>query len=275
MALAAADFDGGGNLDLAVPTTTGLAVLLGNGNGTFSQESYTFPLRAPTTFDTIAVADLSGNGHQDIVLVPAVSDHPNLNIAYVYLGNGDGTFSGPATVDMPGGWDVALGDVNGDGIPDLVNSAGYIALGTGKGTFGVPNLEPVAFSGSYDVVLPDLRNNGLTDIVTQAGNGVTSVLLNRGKGKFEDGTWFSVPGAMGCAAPADYNGDGRPDLAIATSSGIAIVLGTGEATAPFTTGPTLSLSFESCPIEGDFNGDGIPDLMVVNETQSGQASLIL
>ncbi len=274
--LATADFNGDGFPDLVVPTTSGFAVLLGEGNGAFTQESFTFPFSAQQSgVSSIATGDLTLNGCQDIVLVPYIEGRVALNVTYVYLGNCAGGFSGPTSVDNPGSWSVAVGDVSGDGIPDIVTSAGYISVGKGNGTFKAPVLEPVAFSGSYDVVLADLRNNGLTDIVSQAGPGVTSVLLNKGKGQFEDGTWFSVPGAMGCAAPADYNGDGRPDLAIATSSGIAIVLGTGEASAPFTTGPTLSLSFESCPIEGDFNGDGIPDLMVVNETQSGEASFIL
>jgi hypothetical protein len=148
-------------------------------------------------------------------------------------------------------------------------------LGRGNGTFKPPYLEPVAFSGSYNVVLADLRNNGLTDIVTQAGTEVVSVLLNEGKGKFEDGEWFSVPGAFGCGAPADYNGDGKPDLAMGTPQGITVLLGTGNASAPFTTGPTLPLTFESCPFEGDFNGDGIPDLLVVNGSPSTPGRILI
>jgi hypothetical protein len=196
-----------------VATTTGFAVLLGN--GTFGQESFTFALPPPTAVGSIAVGDLNLDGNQDIVLTPGIRNHANSNFAFVYLGNGAGGFSGPTLADMPGGWTIAIGDINGDGVPDLVSSAGEIALGIGNGTFKPPYVEPIAFSGSYDVVLADLRNNGLTDVVTQGGVGVVSVLLSEGKGKFEDGEWFSVPGAFGCGAPADYNGDGKPDLAMA------------------------------------------------------------
>jgi hypothetical protein len=273
--LAAADFNGDGNLDLVVPTTTGFAVLLGNGNGTFDQESFTFPLPSPTSVGSIAIGDLNLDGNQDIALTPAIRNHGRFNFVYIYLGNGSGGFAGPTSVDMPGGWPIAIGDVNGDRIPDLVSSAGYIALGKGNGTFKPPYVEWIAFSGSYDVVLTDLRNNGLTDIVMQGGVGVVSVLLSEGKGKFEDGEWLSVPGAFGCGAPADYNGDGRPDLAVGTPQGITVLLGTGNASAPFTTGPALSLSFQSCPFEGDFNGDGIPDLLVVNGPQTSPGSILI
>jgi hypothetical protein len=262
--LAAADFNGDKNLDLVVPTTTGFAVLLGNGNGTFRQETFTFPFPGPTVVTSIAIGDLNLDGHLDIVLRGFSTKHSPANLAYVYLGDGSGAFSGPTRVEMDGPWRIAIGDVNGDHIPDLVSSAGYIALGRGDGTFKPPYLEPVAYTGSFNVVLADLRHNGLTDVVTQAGTGVVSVLLNEGKGKFKEGEWFSVPGAFGCGAPADYNGDGKPDLAMGTPQGITVLLGTGNASAPFTTGPTLPLTFESCPIEGDFNGDGIPDLLVVN-----------
>jgi hypothetical protein len=273
--LAIGNFNADGNLDLVVPTTTGFAILLGNGNGTFGQESFVFPLPPPTAVGSIAVGDLNLDGNQDIVLIPDIRGHANSNFAFVYLGNGARGFSGPTLVDMPGGWPIAIGDINGDGIPDLVSSAGDIALGKGNGTFKVPYVEPIAFSGSYDVVLIDLRNNGLTDIVTQGGVGVVSVLLSEGKGRFEDGEWSSVPGAFGCGAPADYNGDGNPDLAVGTPEGITMLLGTGRASAPFTAGPALSLSFQSCPFEGDFNGDGIPDLLVVNQLQSGTGSVLI
>ena len=274
LTLAAANFNGDGNLDLVVPTTTGFAVLLGNGNGTFDQESFTFPLPAPTDVASIAIGDLNLDGKQDIALVPSYG-FTRLNVVYVYLGNGAGGFSGPTSVAMPGGWPINIGDVNGDHIPDLVSSAGYIAYGKGNGTFKPPVVEWIAFSGSYDVVLADLRNNGLTDIVTQGGVAVVSVLLSEGKGKFEDGRWLSVPGAFGCGAPADYNGDGKPDLAVGTPQGITVLLGTGNANAPFTTGPALSLPFQSCPFEGDFNGDGIPDLLVVNGSPSTPGSILV
>jgi hypothetical protein len=86
--------------------------------------------------------------------------------------------------------------------------------------------------------------------------------LNKGKGKLEDGDWIPVPGGSGCGAAADYNGDGKPDLALNTARGVAILLGTGDAKSPFTTSVTIPLANADCLVTADLNGDGIPDLLV-------------
>jgi len=175
-------------------------------------------------------------------------------------------------VYLPGASQIAIGDVNGDGIPDLVNSSVYIALGNGNGTFREPVYYTVESGqgGAYNVVLADLRTDGLTDIVVQGDPGGTvSVLLALGKGRFEDGEWTPVTGGAGCGAVADYNGDGKPDLAVNTPSGVTILLGTGKAGSPFTTGTSISLPGAGCLITGDLNGDGIPDLLVPVSTTSG------
>jgi hypothetical protein len=113
---------------------------------------------------------------------------------------------------------------------------------------------------SYDVVLAELHRKGVLDIVAAQSQAV-SVLLNYGNGKFEESEWLSVPGSRSCAAAADFNGDGRPDLAVPTSTGIVILLGTGKPGTPYTTGATIPLSGPGCPIVGDLNGDGIPDIL--------------
>jgi len=129
--------------------------------------------------------------------------------------------------------------VNGDGIPELVNALGVVAFGKGNGKFEPPVTYQVEVSGPTGVALGDLRKNGLNDVV--AGRiDATSVPLNKGKGKFSDGLWVPVPGANSCGASADFNGDGKPDLAIPTSAGMTIMLGTGKASAPYTTGATIA-----------------------------------
>ena len=247
--VAAADFNGDGNLDIVVTFThpSGFLVYLGNGDGTF---------QTPVSYSgsvsewEIAVGDLNNDGYPDIVLPGAT----------VYLNNGKGSFSEFTKASLPGY--IAIGDVNGDHIPDLVSSTGYVALGLGHGQFAPPVYYPVENSGSsYSVALGELRKKGVLDIVT-GQNGAVSVLLNTGSGTFEDGEWTSVPGSGNCGAAADFNGDGEPDLAVPTTSGIVMLLGTGNASAPYTIGTTVPLSGPGCPITGDVNGDGIPDLLV-------------
>jgi hypothetical protein len=266
--LAAADFDGDGNVDLVVMTTTGFAVLLNNGNGSFRQVSFSTPLPV----EWVATGDLNMDGNQDIVVVPRVGPGGTV---YVYLGDGSGGFAGPGVAYLPGDFHIAIGDVNGDGIPDLVNSGVNVALGKGDGTFRASVHHTVESPATnYNLALADLRNDGLNDIVAE-GAGAVSVLLNGGKGKFQDGNWTAVPGAGNCGAAADYNRDGKPDLALPTLRGITILLGTGKAASPFTTGATVPLTSVGCPVTGDLNGDGIPDLLVETyDSQGGGGTMV-
>jgi hypothetical protein len=181
----------------------------------------------------------------------------------VYYGNGAGGFLTPEIVPSMSSIGLAFGDLNGDGILDLVNSSGYIAFGATGGKFKrAVQYTVVDFENNFfNVVLADLRNNGLTDILTDEYFGV-SVLLNLGKSEFEDGSWTSVTGGGGCGAAADYNGDGKPDLAMITTTGFTILLGTGKATKPFSTGTSVAVPGAGCLVTGDLNGDGIPDLLV-------------
>lgn len=183
---------------------------------------------------------------------------------YVYLNNRAGGFLKPAQVPIPGLGEIAIGDVNGDNIPDLVSSLGYIAFGKGNGTFEPPLYYPVA-TGPIDsyAALGELTNDGRTDIVIADSDGTTiSVLLNLGGAKYEDGLWTGVAAGAGCGAAADYNGDGEPDLAVNGPGGVTILLGTGSTRPPFKTGAVIALLNADCLVTGDLNGDGIPDLVI-------------
>ena len=253
--IAAADFNADGNLDLVVSSANGgFLVLLGNGKGTF-QPPQAFP--EPKEVLAIAAGPLAKGGNAGI----AVGTNAN-SYVYLYSGNGAGGFSGPTFVELPGVTEegLTLGEVNGDGIPDLISGEAYVAYGEGGGHFS----KPVSYTiGGYfrNILLTDLTNNGLNDIVT-SGYSALSVLLNEGKAQFEDGIWTAVTGGASCGAGADFNGDGKPDLAVVTSTGVSILLGTGKAATPFSTGTPITVAGAACVVTGDLNGDGIPDLLV-------------
>jgi FG-GAP-like repeat len=247
----AADFNGDGHQDLAVATDTGFTILPGNGNGSFGTQQ---DVNTGLGTGSLETGDFNVDGHPDIIFMTSYG-------AFVYLNNGTGGFPNRNYVSLPLTLPVAIGDVNGDGIPDLVDAGVYIALGKGNGAFKPPIYYPVEADGASMVVLADLRNNGRMDIVADAQVAV-SVLLNQGKGHFEDGLWIPLTGGGNCGAAADYNGDGKPDLAVNNAQGVTILLGTGKSATPFTTGATLALSNAGCMVTGDLNGDGIPDLLV-------------
>jgi hypothetical protein len=141
-------------------------------------------------------------------------------------------------------------------------------FGNGKGQFSSPvNYPTETGGGNWYVLAADLRDQGLIDLVFMGLYETTSVLLNSGHGKFEDGVTVPISGgAAYCAVTGDFNGDGIPDLAVGVDDGVSILLGTGKASSPYTQGQLISYSAYSCPVEGDLNGDGILDLFVTTGT---------
>jgi len=259
--IVAADFNGDGKLDVAVITSTGFAVLFGNGDGTFqTPQAYTVSNVRP---EWIAAGDLNLDHHPDIVLAAYPAVPPVPDYVRVYLNNGTGGFSSPTPAELSPVEQIAIADVNGDGIPDLIGSNGGVALGRGNGTFQPATYYPLppAYTATF-VVPADLRHNGRTDLVFEESNGTISVLLNFGNGRLEDGESIPVTGGAGCGAAADYNGDGKPDLAVNTPNGVSILLGTGEPFPAFRPGASIALPYADCLVTGDLNNDGIPDLLV-------------
>jgi len=269
--LFAFDVNGDSKLDLVATGGTGFTVLLGNGDGTFQPE---MDAPVPSRFTSgFAVGDLNGDGIPDVIVVSALE-----TFGLPYFGNGDGTFTVGRKVNLAvASGSVAIGDLNGDGFADIVTCAGEVVLGNDKGAFSAPVYYPISSSGVY-VTTAHLRNPDLTDLVFQdSGGGLAyftgaSVLVNEGKGRFQEGETVPVAGGgAGCSVAGDFNGDGNPDLAVMVTQGLSIMLGTGKALEPFTQGQILSVSGVGCPVEGDLNGDGVPDLLVASGSPGGSA----
>ena len=180
---------------------------------------------------------------------------------------------------------VAVGDLNGDGKPDLAIANGdgtvTVLLGNGAGGFaGAPGSPFAAGSGASSVAVGDFNGDGKPDlaIADYNGNNVT-VLLGDGTGRFTAAPSSPFPAGSQpiCVAVGDFNGEGKPDLAIANynSNNVTVLLGDGAG--GFTAAPGSPFPAGSQPYSvavGDFNGDGKPDLAVAN-VASGDVTVLL
>jgi Bacterial Ig-like domain (group 3)/FG-GAP-like repeat len=282
------DFNGDGRLDLAVMNAAdnAIAILLGNGDGTFTNSGAITGVGTTSCSSnneqsncSIAVGDFNHDGKADLV---ETSDFDNA--VYIYLGNGDGTFAAaPGSPVTVGNFPVAVrtGDFNSDGLLDLVvanagDNTVSILLGNGEGTFTEASGSPVAVGTfPFFLVVADFNGDGRVDVaVTNDDDGTVSVLISNG-----DGTFFNAPGSpvpSGNYAPcpivaADFNGDGIVDLAVAnftpdsgqTVSNVVILLGKGDGSFTNAPGsPVLVGLYPFAMVAADFNQDGNTDLAV-------------
>jgi hypothetical protein len=187
------------------------------------------------------------------------------------LGNGNGSFQNAVnfnTGQFP--LSVAVGDLNGDGKPDLAvansqNGTVSVLLGNGNGTFQNAVNFPTGLSPT-SVAVADVNGDGKQDLaVANSGSNSVSVLLGNGNGSFAPAVNFSTGLAPLAVAVADLNGDDKPDLVVANDNGnsVSVLLGNGNGSfqnaVNFNTG-----QFPLSVAVGDLNGDGIPDLAVTS-----------
>jgi hypothetical protein len=208
----------------------------------------------------------------------------------VLLGNGDGSFQGQRTLEAGRTPDsVAVGDFNGDGVPDLaVTTLNFpnvsVFLGNGDGSFRAPRnflLGPEAIPMS--VTVGDFNGDGRLDLaVTSIGftNGIT-VLLGNGDGTFQAPRTFALGRSAGSIAVGDFNLDGLPDLAavyldpISYNGGVSVLLGNGDGGfLPPRNFPAGTVDPFGALAVGDFNGDGRPDVALVNYPSNNVSVLI-
>lgn len=252
-ALVAADVNGDGNLDLvglpafglypAAPNGTGLAIWLGNGNGTFQN-----PVVYPTTYGNmdVAVGNFFGDGRQDV----AVAE--NNGLIQLFRNNGNGTFTADGSVTVAAGEYVTLaaGDLNGNGVADLAigvweSSTAYsvaVLWNNGKGSFTqqvlsdgyvqpVVNISRLNGSGQMDIIV------GYTcDPVANTGPGKGpaynacagfDVYYGQGSDKLYKRTVVTDNGVYNYGKPlgVDVNGDGYGDIVSSGSTSCACAFG--------------------------------------------------
>jgi hypothetical protein len=271
-ALATGDFNGDGNLDLAVGlfdfnTQSGtLQILLNNGYG-----AWLFGASLPTgAISTLLTGDSNQDGDTELVMA---SSYQNFSIGDVtmfhFSDNGSGAPTDPTgtftdglltTNSKPA---IALGDFNGDGRLDIV----VLDSTQDQVTTLLATSIPFIFSrttssvpaGSTAVAAGHFGRDTTLDLAVTGSSG-TSILSGVGDGSFLPPGTTIIPGPSDWVSVGDFNRDGNLDLAVLSTS-VGVVLGNSDGTfnAPlaFAAGEVPS----SIAI-ADFNGDGAPDLLV-------------
>ncbi|WP_295456878.1 VCBS repeat-containing protein [uncultured Thiodictyon sp.] len=279
--------------DLVLPNSTGnsVTIKLGNGNGTFQAEaSYTtglMPNQAVIgSLNNTPVSGGTADGFNDIVTVNAGSGADSVS---VLLANGNGG-DFPTHVEYSTGINttptsVALGDLNEDGVLDIVtaNSTAktvsvFLGVLNGNGTFPAngTQLDTAPASAATNprwVVLADVNNDNHLDIITaNYGNSTVGVLLGTGLGTFAAAASYPLGGqAPASVAVADFNGDGYQDIVtVDPNLGKASVLkNNGASPGPagsFGTAALVPVNFgaPSAVLAADVNDDGIQDIVLTD-----------
>jgi hypothetical protein len=194
--VAVADFNDDGHADILASTTTGFAVLVANGDGTYSKTaSFANPPQYPYRNGNLsfALGDFNGDGKPDLIVIEPghiSAENPYWDVT-VYLGRGDGTFQSNSAVSLFSFGTLTVGDFNGDGNDDFAvrqydgfhpNGAVCSYLSKGNGTFGSPScyITGPMYSGrallNADILVGDFNGDGRNDMALVGFDGIDFLL---------------------------------------------------------------------------------------------------
>jgi hypothetical protein len=182
----------------------------------------------------------------------------------------------------------AVGDLNNDGKPDIVNTVGLVSapvtilLNNGAGGLSAPAPFGTTLNASA-VAIGDFNNDGNADLaIGSINNAGINIRLGNGTGSFPNETTTAVVDTTTDLVTADFNGDGNLDLAMTKNGGystqptnaVRVILGNGAGGF----GAPTNFAVGSLPLDlevGDFNADGRPDVAAVASTTTNTLTVLL
>jgi hypothetical protein len=292
LGIEAADIDGDGKLDILVCDRINNQLLLYRNlavPGAITTNSFNVPVVLATGNDprNVRVADLDGDGRSDIV-VPCYADNTvSIFQNFSLRGNLSTNSFGPRA-DLAvgsGPYEVAIADFDGDGRPDLAvvnHNASYASLFMNEVANGI--VDTNGFAAEVDIPGPancqsivavDVDGDGLLDLALGSIQGdvmtVTRNLSSPGSLAFDTHVDFGAPGWVHNVTVGDFNGDGKPDLAVdGELSSFMGIWQNGSAPGAFSSASLsnrvdFSTGFNAWGLSAaDLDGDGRPDVVLAN-----------
>ncbi len=278
--VAIGDLDGDGKPDIAVTNANVATVSIFKNKGTTGTISFEMKADYITGLNPqyVSIGDIDGDGKLDL----AIANEASNTVSVFRNTSSGGGISFAAKVDFetrrqPNS--VSIGDIDGDGKPDLAvaNGETYITLLRNTGTGGTISFAPksdfISGVGPWRIAIKDLDADGKSDLAV-SGNGVLSIFRNTSaSGAFTFATRADIVTGTGYGtiATGDLDGDGKPDIATAnakdpntgtisifrntsTTGNISFATKIDKTTEPGATSICMS----------DIDGDGKPDFAVTN-----------
>ena len=231
VAIAVADFDRDGHLDVAIVNEDGedVNIAFGDGSGSFLANEMIIPTPDPCPLGAVAV-DLDNDNFPDLAVLSAPTDGSDSTVLFIKSNGASRSFTAaPSSVDIlgQGATDIAFGKINSDNSYDLAVSNGdsstvSVLLGNGDGTFQTPRLVNEGLTPAA-LVVTELGTpqsgtpDGRMDLAVVDEGAIfdnIALLYGNGDGTFQNFITTTAGVTSTAIAAADFDRDGKMDLAV-------------------------------------------------------------